>query len=71
MRFPVDEKANTCADEAESKALGAGLMERSPEEETAKSVEVKVLLIGILALSKESMEALSRAGRGERAYGYG
>ena len=71
MRFPVDEKANTCAEEAESKTLGAGLIDKSPEDETARRVDVKVLLMGILALSRESIEAVRRAGRGERAYGFG
>lgn len=42
-------------------------MEKSPEDETDKRVDVKVLLMGILALSKESIEAFRRAGRGDRA----
>lgn len=67
MRFPVDEKAKTWAEEAGSKSFGEGLMEMSPEGWMARRVEVKVLVMGMLALRKASMAALRRDGRGERA----
>lgn len=69
IRFPVDEKANTWAEEAGSKSLGEGLMEMSPQGWMARRVEVKVLVMGMLALRKASMAALRRDGRGERACG--
>jgi hypothetical protein len=67
IRFPVEEKANTWAEEAGSKSLGEGLMEMEPEGWMARRVEVKVLVMGMLALRKASMAALRRDGRGERA----
>lgn len=65
--MPVDEKAKTWVEEAESMAFGAGLREMAPVDWTARRVEVKVLVRGMLALRKARMAALRRAGRGERA----
>lgn len=51
--------------------MGVGLIERSPEGETAKRVEVSVVAKGILPLMKARREALRRAGRGDRACFHG
>lgn len=63
----MEEKAKTWAEVAESRILGLGFNVRSPEAETASSVDVRVVFSGMLALRRARREALRRAGRGESA----